>query len=107
MLIDTDGPKKVGVDPDPAVALRVEFFEEVGEFAFAGPHHRRQHLKAGAFGHDQHLVDDLLRGLPLDRAVADRAVRAAGPSVPVPGTAVIMMLTLMLSVNLLVSCNAA
>ena len=69
------------VDPHPAVALRVEFFEEVGELALTGPHHRGQHLEAGALGHHQHLVDDLLRSLAGDPLTADRAVRCAGPGV--------------------------
>jgi hypothetical protein len=63
------------VDPDPAVALCVEFVEEVRELALASAHHRREHLKAGAFGHHQHLIDDLLRGLAGDPLTANRAVR--------------------------------
>jgi hypothetical protein len=39
---------------------------------------RREHLEAGALLHREHLVDDLLRGLPGDRPPALRAVRPAG-----------------------------
>ncbi len=69
------------VDADPAVALRVELLEQVDEFALAGADHRREHLEPGALLHRQHLVDDLLRGLPGDPLAADRAVRRAGPRV--------------------------
>ena len=72
------------VDADPAVALRVELLEQVGEFALAGTHHRGEYLEPGAFGHHQHLVDDLLRGLAGDPLTADRAVRRAGPRVQQP-----------------------
>ena len=69
------------VDADPAVALGVELLEQVGELALAGAHHRGEHLEAGALGHHQHLVDDLLRRLTGDPLTADRAVRGAGPRV--------------------------
>ena len=69
------------VDPDPAVALGVELVEQVDELALAGAHHRGQHLELGALLHRQHLVDDLLRGLPGDVFPAHRAVRSAGAGV--------------------------
>ena len=69
------------VDPDPAVALGVELVEEVDELTLAGANHRREHLEADALLHGEHLIDDLLRGLPGDALAADRAVRGAGPGV--------------------------
>ena len=69
------------VDPDAAVALRVELVEQVDELTLAGAHHRREHLEPGALVHRQHLVDDLLRGLLGDPLTADRAVRGAGARV--------------------------
>ena len=69
------------VDPHPAVALRVQLVEQVDELALAGAHHRSEHLEAQAFVHREHLVDDLLRGLPGDALTADRAVRGAGARV--------------------------
>ena len=72
------------VDADPAVALAVELVEQVDELALARPHHRREHLKPQALVHRQHLVDDLLRGLPRDPLTAHRAVRRPGPGVQEP-----------------------
>jgi hypothetical protein len=72
------------VDPDPAVALGLQVGEQVGVLALAAAHHRRQHLEPGAVLHRQHLVDDLLRGLPADRAAALGAVRLAGARVQQP-----------------------
>ena len=69
------------VDPDPAVALRVQLVEQVDELALAGAHHRREHLKAQALVHCEHLVDDLLRGLPGDALTTHRAVRRPGARV--------------------------
>ena len=69
------------VDADPAVALRVQLVEQVDELALAGAHHRREHLEAQALVHREHLVDDLLRGLPGDPLAAHRAVRGAGAGV--------------------------
>ena len=69
------------VDPDPAVALRVQLVEQVDELALAGAHHRGEHLEPGALVHGEHLVDDLLRRLPGDPLTADRAVRGARPRV--------------------------
>ena len=72
------------VHPDPAVALRVQLVEQVDELALAGAHHRREHLEPGALRHREHLVDDLLRGLPRDPLTAHRAVRRPGPRVQQP-----------------------
>ena len=72
------------VDPHPAVALRVQLVEQVDELALAGAHHRCEHLEAQALVHREHLVDDLLRGLPGDALTAHRAVRRAGPRVQQP-----------------------
>jgi hypothetical protein len=65
------------VDPHPAVALGVEFLEQVGELALTGAHHRCKHLESGAFRHRQHLIDNLLRRLAGDPLTTDRAVRSA------------------------------
>ena len=69
------------VDADPAVTLRVQLVEQVDELALAGAHHRREHLEPQALVHRQHLVDDLLGGLPGDPLPAHRAVRRAGPGI--------------------------
>ena len=52
--------------------------------ALAAPHDRRQHLEPGALGQLHHLVDDLLRGLPADRAPAVGAMRVSDPGVQHP-----------------------
>ena len=72
------------VDPHPAVALRVELVEQVGELTLSGAHHRSEHLEPGALRHCQHLVDDLLRCLTGDPLAADRAVRRARARVQQP-----------------------
>ena len=72
------------VHPDPAVALRMQLVEQVDELALASPHHRREHLEPGALRHREHLVDDLLRGLPRDPLTAHRAVRRPGPRIQQP-----------------------
>ena len=72
------------VDPDPRVALRLQLAEQVRVLPLAAADHRGEHLEAGALGHLQHPVDDLLRRLPADRAAALRAVRPAGPGVEQP-----------------------
>ena len=72
------------VDQHPRVALGLQLGEQVDELALAGAHHRGEHLEPAALGHREHLVDDLLRGLPLDHVPADRAVRDAGPGVEQP-----------------------
>ena len=63
------------VDADAGVALRLELTEEVGVLALALPHDGGKHLEARALGQLQHLVDDLLRGLPGDDGTAHGAVR--------------------------------
>ena len=72
------------IDAHAAVALRVQLLEQVGELALTGAHHRCENLKPGAFGHHQHLVDDLLRRLAGDPLTADRAVRRAGARIEQP-----------------------
>ena len=72
------------VDPHPGEALGLQLAEQVDVFTLAAADHRGQHLDPGALGHLQHPVDDLLRGLPGDRAAALRAVRPAGPRVEQP-----------------------
>ena len=72
------------VDPDAGEALGLQRAEQVDVLALAGADDRREHLEAGALLHRQHLVDDLLRGLPGDRLAAVRAVRLAGAGVEQP-----------------------
>ncbi len=71
----------LAVDPGPAEALGLQLPEQLDVLTLAAADHRRQHLEPGALvvGHDP--VDDLLRGLALDRGAADRAVRTAGAGV--------------------------
>lgn len=69
----------LAVDPSAAVALGLEVGEEVDELALALAHQRREDLEAAALGQAQDLVDDGLRGLPGDGAVALGAVRLADP----------------------------
>ena len=71
----------LAVDPGAGEALALQLGEQVGVLALAAAHDRREHLEPGALGHGHQPVDDLLRGLPADRLVADRAVRhaRAGP----------------------------
>ena len=72
------------VDPGPAEALRLQLAEQLDVLTLAAADDRRQHLEPGALLELEHPVDDLLRGLPADRAPADRAVRPAGPRVEQP-----------------------
>ena len=72
------------VHSNPAVALRIQLVEQVDELALAGPYHRREHLEPQTLVHRQHLVDDLLRGLPGDALTAHRAVRRPGTRVQEP-----------------------
>ena len=61
------------------VALGREFLEQLNELALAVAHHGGQHLEAGALGHLQQLVNDLLRRLLGNGLPADGAVRCAHP----------------------------
>jgi hypothetical protein len=70
---------RLAVDPGPCEALGLQLPEQVGVLALALAHHRREHLEAGAVGQLEQPVDDLLRGLPLDRLAAGGAVRPPGP----------------------------
>ena len=72
------------VDTHPAVALGVEFFEQVDELALAGADHRGQDEETGALGHREDLVDDLLRGLAGDPFPTNRTVRGARAGVEQP-----------------------
>ena len=68
----------LAVDPGPGEALRLQLAEELDVLPLAAADHRGQHLEPAALLEGQDPVDDLLRGLPLDRRAADRAVRPAG-----------------------------
>lgn len=52
-------------------------FELLLMFALASADNRGKHLKFGALGKLQHLIDDLIDGLLLYLSAADRAVRNA------------------------------
>ena len=69
------------VHPHPAVALRVQFVEQVDELALTGAHHRCEHLEPQTLVHREDLVDDLLRRLAGDALAAHRTVRGAGPGI--------------------------
>ena len=74
-------PVGLAVHPGPGEALGLQLAEELDVLALAAADDRREDLEAGALLERHHPVDDLLGGLALDRGVADRAVRAAGPCV--------------------------
>ena len=67
------------VHPGAGVPLGLQLAEQVEVLALAAPHHRCEHLEPGALLHGEDPVDDLLRGLPGDRLLADRTVRLTGP----------------------------
>ena len=66
---------QLAVDPGPREALLRQLAQHALVLALAAPHHRREHLEAGAVGELQHAVDDLLRRLTGDHPPALRAVR--------------------------------
>ncbi len=70
-------PDDRAVDAGPGVALGLQFLEQLGELALAAAHDRGEDLEPGAVLELEDPVHDLLRGLPRDRAAADRAVRLA------------------------------
>jgi hypothetical protein len=72
------------VHPDPGEPLQLELAQQFGVFALAPADHGREHLEPGALVELEHPVDDLLRGLPGDRAATDRAVRLAHPRIQQP-----------------------
>ncbi len=72
---------ELSVDPGPGEALGGEVGEERVVGALAAPHHRCQHLEAGALGQQQDAVDDLLGRLAGDGRAVDRAVRDADAGV--------------------------
>ncbi len=74
----------LAVHPGPREPLGLKLPEQVRVLALAAAHYRRQHLEPGPLLEFQHPVHDLLRGLPRDRAAADRAVRLAHPRVQQP-----------------------
>ena len=67
----------LAVDPGPGEALGLQLAEQLDVLALAAADHRGQHLEAAALLERQDPVDDLLRGLPLDRA-RRRSGSAAG-----------------------------
>ena len=74
----------LAVDPGPGEALGLQLPEQLDVLALAAADDRRQHLEPLPLLEGQHLVDDLLRRLPLDGRAAGGAVRAAGPGVEQP-----------------------
>ena len=71
----------LAVDPGPREALGLELPEQLDVLALAAADDRGEHLEPRALLERQDAVDDLLRGLPLDRRAAGRAVRPAGAGV--------------------------
>ena len=69
------------VDPGPGEALLGQVVEEGPVLALAAPHHRGQHLEAGALGQGQDAVHDLLGALAGHRPAAVGAVGPADPGV--------------------------
>ena len=65
----------LAVDPGPGEPLARQVAEQLLVLPLASPDHGRQDLELGALGQLHHLVDDLLRRLPADRAPAVGAVR--------------------------------
>jgi hypothetical protein len=74
----------VPVGPRPGEPLGLELAVEVDVLPLAPAHDRSEHLEARALLELEHAVDDLLRGLPGDRAPTDGAVRSPGPGVEEP-----------------------
>ena len=74
----------LAVDPGAGEPLRLELAEELDVLPLAAADDRGEHLEAAALLEREHPVDDLLRGLPLDRRAAGRAVRTAGAGVEQP-----------------------
>ena len=74
----------VTVDSHAGEALALEVVEELAVLALAALDHRREHLELGLLGHLEDAVDDLVGGLALDLAAADRAVRNADARVEKP-----------------------
>ena len=70
-------PDDRAVDAGPGVALGLQFLEQLGVLALAAADDRGEDLEPGALFELEDPVHDLLRGLPRDRAAADRAVRLA------------------------------
>ena len=75
---------RLAVDADAREALAAQVLEHVLELALASPHDRRVDREARAGRQHEHLVDDLLGGLPRDRPAADRAVRMPDAGVQEP-----------------------
>ena len=75
---------EVAVDPGPGEALGGEVLEHALVGALAPPHHRRQHLEAGAVGQLEDAVDDLLGRLADDgrRRTPGSGARRCGPRAP-------------------------
>ena len=77
-------PDDRAVDAGAGVALGLQLLEQLGVLALAAADDGGEHLEPGALLKLEHPVHDLLRGLPGDRAAADRAVRLAGAGVQQP-----------------------
>ena len=84
LLVELRGlVERVGlaVHPGPGEALRLELLEQLDVLPLAAADHRCEHLEPLALLQREHLVDDLLGRLPLDRGAAGGAVRPAGAGV--------------------------
>ena len=75
---------RLAVDPGPAEPLRLQAAEQLDVLPLAAADDRREHLEAGALLELQDAVDDLLRGLSLDRCAALGAVRPPGAGIEQP-----------------------
>src|SRR5674536_309954 len=88
-----------------AEPLGLQVREQLDVLALAAADNRGEHLKASALGQLEDPVDDLLRGLPGDRAAAAGAVRPAGPGVEQPLSLIhISEPTRLLSISYAVFC---
>ena len=74
----------LAVDAGPHEALAGQLLQQPLVLALPAPHHRRQHLEAGAVGQVHDAVDDLLGGLAGDWPSTHRAVGLSDPGVEKP-----------------------
>ena len=71
---ELDDVDKFGIDTRTHVSLPSEVFEQRLVLTFAAAHHRSEHLKASALGHQQDAIDDLLWGLALQAGAVGGAM---------------------------------
>src|ERR1039457_1934226 len=72
------------IDPRPHESLARQLLQVLLVLALAPAHHRRQHHNAVVRPQRQHVLQDLLGGLPRDLVAAQRAVRRADRRVQQP-----------------------